>query len=217
MSVALSRLIEACLPAGSLGGVLARITLLLIVAWLLHGLLARANPRWRVLVWRVAAVGSVLLPLWAMRGPALSLAVLAPERIDSQRVILRPAPVETRPTTAMPPMSVEIAPIPVAEAAAPRAAGIPATPISAATPPSSEVNWLLLAGALYALGLVLGLLREVVAHWQLRGILQRATPVSDRIDAASRKIAAQLGYRRSLAVRQTREVNSPCVLAPGGQ
>ena len=35
---------------------LVKATVLLAVAWMIHYALARANPRWRVLLWRSAAV-----------------------------------------------------------------------------------------------------------------------------------------------------------------
>ena len=41
---------------------LAKATLLLAVAWVVHFSLARANPRWRTLLWRGAVVGLVLWP-----------------------------------------------------------------------------------------------------------------------------------------------------------
>jgi len=41
---------------------LFKITLLLAIAWLIHLALARANPRWRTLLWRGSAVGLFLLP-----------------------------------------------------------------------------------------------------------------------------------------------------------
>src|ERR1700722_10183645 len=49
--------------------VLLKITILLAVAWALHRALARANPRWRVLLWRGTAVAGVLGPLWVRFGP----------------------------------------------------------------------------------------------------------------------------------------------------
>ena len=41
-------------------------TLLLAAAWLIHFALMKADPRWRVLLWRATAVGLVLLAVWAI-------------------------------------------------------------------------------------------------------------------------------------------------------
>ena len=36
---------------------LAKVTLILIAAWISRMILRRSNPRWRILTWRVATVG----------------------------------------------------------------------------------------------------------------------------------------------------------------
>ena len=43
---------------------LSKITVFLAIAWLVHFTLARANPRWRVLLWRGVVVGLALV--WAL-------------------------------------------------------------------------------------------------------------------------------------------------------
>ena len=58
---------------------LGKATLLLAAAWLLHLALAWANPRWRVFLWRGAAVGLVLLAVWLLGLPGLEIRVRAPE------------------------------------------------------------------------------------------------------------------------------------------
>ena len=48
---------------------LLKITAILLAAWLAHLALERANPRWRVFLWRVTAVGLIALPAvaWLFR------------------------------------------------------------------------------------------------------------------------------------------------------
>ena len=41
---------------------LVKITTILVAAWLVQLALLRANPRWRVLLWRMTAVGLIGLP-----------------------------------------------------------------------------------------------------------------------------------------------------------
>ena len=57
---------------------LLKITAILSAAWLAHAALVRANPRWRVLLWRVTAVGLIALPsaVWSL--PALNIRVQQP-------------------------------------------------------------------------------------------------------------------------------------------
>jgi len=57
----------------------AKITMLLSAAWLLHALFAHGNPRWRVLVWRTATVGVLLLSGLAAVPPFVIWAVLPPD------------------------------------------------------------------------------------------------------------------------------------------
>ncbi len=56
-----------------------KMTLLLGVAWILRFAIRRGNPRWRVLLWRGAAVGLVLLPLLGVLLPEVSLPIIARE------------------------------------------------------------------------------------------------------------------------------------------
>jgi beta-lactamase regulating signal transducer with metallopeptidase domain/thiol-disulfide isomerase/thioredoxin len=55
-------------------------TLLLAFAWLIHFALARANPRWRIFIWRGVAVGLALLAVWAVALPGLTVRISAPEQ-----------------------------------------------------------------------------------------------------------------------------------------
>jgi hypothetical protein len=60
---------------------LAKATLLLAVAWAVHFSLARANPRWRTLLWRGAVVGLMLMAVWTVGLPGLEIRVPAPEPV----------------------------------------------------------------------------------------------------------------------------------------
>ncbi|MGA2062356.1 MAG: hypothetical protein ABSG67_17880, partial [Thermoguttaceae bacterium] len=59
---------------------LCKATLLLAFAWLIHFALARANPRWRIFLWRGVSVGLALLAGWAIALPGLTIHVSAPEQ-----------------------------------------------------------------------------------------------------------------------------------------
>jgi beta-lactamase regulating signal transducer with metallopeptidase domain/thiol-disulfide isomerase/thioredoxin/protocatechuate 3,4-dioxygenase beta subunit len=48
---------------------IAKSTVLLTMAWLAHGLLAGANPRWRVALWRATLASIVLLPVFSWAPP----------------------------------------------------------------------------------------------------------------------------------------------------
>ena len=55
---------------------IAKMTILLLLAWGSHCLLARANPRWRVLLWRLTLVGLFAVPFHVIFAPAWEIAVL---------------------------------------------------------------------------------------------------------------------------------------------
>lgn len=74
------RLVEA--PAGLV--LLLKVTALLVLGWLVHLALGRANPRWRVLLWRGAAVGLVVLPVSALLVPGIAVRIERGERSQSQ-------------------------------------------------------------------------------------------------------------------------------------
>ena len=63
-------------PAIAALALVIKITLLLALAWLSHAALGRANPSWRVLVWRLTALGIVLLILLAGLPPMVRLPLL---------------------------------------------------------------------------------------------------------------------------------------------
>ena len=60
---------------------LSKATLLLVVAWLLHFVLARSNPRWRVFLWRGVVAGLGLLVVGPLALPGLNIRIEAPEPI----------------------------------------------------------------------------------------------------------------------------------------
>ena len=55
---------------------LFKLTAILSAAWLAHLALARANPRWRVFLWRMTAVGLIALPAVSLLLPAMELRIL---------------------------------------------------------------------------------------------------------------------------------------------
>ena len=55
---------------------LLKLTAILSAAWLAHLALARANPRWRIFLWRMTAVGLIALPVVSLLLPAMEIHVL---------------------------------------------------------------------------------------------------------------------------------------------
>ena len=73
-----SRLLQPIADAPVWVVLLLKVTAILSAAWLVHLALARANPRWRVFLWRVTAVGLIALPAMAWLVPALQIRLEPP-------------------------------------------------------------------------------------------------------------------------------------------
>ena len=72
---------------------LLKITAILVAAWLVHLALRGANPRWRVLLWRVTVVGLIALPTVAWLLPAIKIYVGQAAAVTETVDIPVPAPV----------------------------------------------------------------------------------------------------------------------------
>ena len=72
--------------------VLLKITVLLVVAWILHRALARANPRCGVLLWRGTALAVVLGPVWMRFGPPVTVSIPEqPKAVESPSIATAPS------------------------------------------------------------------------------------------------------------------------------
>jgi len=72
---------------------LAKVTVLLAAGWVADVALSRANPRWRVLLWRGAALVLVALPLLMLALPAVRVEVAALPALPAAQVPAEAAPV----------------------------------------------------------------------------------------------------------------------------
>jgi len=72
------------------GVLLLKFTLVLIVAWLLQATLRRSNPRWRILVWRMSAIGLVGIALFSLRPPIFTIPVLPPPATVTVAATIQP-------------------------------------------------------------------------------------------------------------------------------
>jgi len=72
---------------------LLKITMILTAAWLVHLALLAANPRWRVLLWRVTAVGLICLPTLSWLLPAINIRLEQAAPVNVAMGIPTPAPV----------------------------------------------------------------------------------------------------------------------------
>jgi hypothetical protein len=73
-------------------GLFLKLTFALSVAWLLHACLWRANPRWRRLLWRTAAVGCAVIALSLAFPPLVSWNILPGTQAEVAHVDITTTP-----------------------------------------------------------------------------------------------------------------------------
>jgi beta-lactamase regulating signal transducer with metallopeptidase domain/protocatechuate 3,4-dioxygenase beta subunit len=190
---------------------LTKITLLLAVAWLMHFSLARANPRWRTLLWRGTVVGLALLAVWTLGLPGLEIRIEAP-------VATMPPPsrqaISTGQDSAVP---VDAALPPVETSARPElAAPAPQTSVAirpeaarVVEPAASSLSWTALLLGIWGLGMALLAVRLGVAYRKIVGLLQTSQAVPEEILIEARRVAAAIGCRREVHVRSSRHYAVP--------
>jgi beta-lactamase regulating signal transducer with metallopeptidase domain len=209
----------AMMNAGTV--LLGKATLLLAVGWLLHAALARANPRWRVLLWRGVAVGLVLLPLGALGWPALEIRVATPEpaAAESAPAIVAPsfAPVAARrdarafTPAAGPLLDKPAVPPPPPAARHAQPAEIVPEATSAAEPGNPSIPWHAVLVSTWGLGVVLLAVRLATGYLRLARLLRALQDPPEAVVAEARRIAAVLGCRRDAKVRSSRQCAVPFV------
>jgi beta-lactamase regulating signal transducer with metallopeptidase domain/protocatechuate 3,4-dioxygenase beta subunit len=186
---------------------LAKITLLLAVAWLMHFSLARANPRWRTLLWRGTVVGLALLAVWTLGLPGLEI------RIEAPVVTMSPAPQQPIAWGQDSAVAMDAA-LPPVEASAPPEMTAPAhqtsvevrpETIPAVGPAASSLSWTARLLGIWGIGMALLMLRLAIAYRKIVGLLQTSRPVPEEILVEVRRVADAIGCRREVHVRSSRQ------------
>jgi WD40 repeat protein/beta-lactamase regulating signal transducer with metallopeptidase domain len=192
---------------------LTKATLLLAVAWVVHFSLARANPRWRTLLWRGVAVGLVLVALWMPCLPGLEIRIATPESVATA---LAPAvsrmvgereseiPAAAAVNRRRGPASVEMmTTIQHTEAEVrPEAT----QPLESSEP---SFSWRMAVPGIWGLGVALLAVRLAIALVKVAKLLGSCQVASEVIVAEVGRIAATLGCRRAIRTRTSREYAVP--------
>jgi beta-lactamase regulating signal transducer with metallopeptidase domain/thiol-disulfide isomerase/thioredoxin len=206
---------------------ITKISVLLVSAWLLYFALARANPRWRVLVWRSSGVGIVLLTVLAVLPPIVEVPIMSPRKAGNFRAdaeTLRRvkneiyAPNKTSVAlphgSKLPSPSDEMASIhrPVRPGSAPlHVATVTANVDSAlsARQPWSFLEWLT---ATWFAGVLIGFARMAIGVWGVARLRRQATEVPAWMTAEAARVATHLGVRQTCGLRLSRAITSPCLV-----
>jgi beta-lactamase regulating signal transducer with metallopeptidase domain/protocatechuate 3,4-dioxygenase beta subunit len=197
-------------------GLAARWTALLILAWVAHLVLAKRDPRWRVLVWRSAAVGFATIvilkatpPIVTWRLPRAESMVVPVAASESVVPVADPLPVlwdrpaqvvDLQTSTAGPPRRLK---------SAKRSRGGPAVALRKATMAGPSLGSSLLA--IWLLGVAVMAFRLGLSLRRVSRIVRRSTEVPARVIGECRAVAAALDCRQAVRVVQTPEVPAPCL------
>jgi beta-lactamase regulating signal transducer with metallopeptidase domain/thiol-disulfide isomerase/thioredoxin len=207
---------SAGLPDASIGLVLiAKWSAVLALAWLAHGMLAGRNPRWRVALWRSAIVGLALVSVLSLVPPIVTY-----RPVTQDQPIMEIA--QTVPTT--PTVEVREAPAIVRE----REPTVPTRPVvtvgSSAVevrrvePASTEVHGFRWADRLvpglcgvWLAGVLVLTSRLIAGSLGLARVIRRSEDVPEGIVGQCSTTADRLGCHRSVRVRRTSDVATPCL------
>jgi beta-lactamase regulating signal transducer with metallopeptidase domain/protocatechuate 3,4-dioxygenase beta subunit len=196
-----------------------RITIVLAIAWLAHAALSRANPRWRVLTWRVAAIALLLVPAMAIWGPAIRLAVLPANSVNlasdttaaSRSDVHSPQSIRHIQELHAP-IALDIVPVDDSVSSHPPADIRPLPAADAEPMPAPRsIDWFQVSLVAWACGVAVGVFLEVAGRNRLRQVRRRSLPAPAEIISLGRAIAARLGSSQTFDIRVTPDLNSPCI------
>ena len=192
---------------------LTKVTLLLAVAWLIHVGLARANPRWRTLLWRGTVVGLLLMVIWSLGLPSLEIHVQAPKPVATapesprQQTVAEHVPAVS---TVAPAQSNQgrapVEMIPATHQASTAVRPEVARPVESFRP---SLWWRTALVGIWGFGVALLVVRLTIAYVRLTGLLKGSRAVPEEIVAEAGRIAAALGCRRTVQVRSSQQYAVP--------
>jgi beta-lactamase regulating signal transducer with metallopeptidase domain/thiol-disulfide isomerase/thioredoxin/protocatechuate 3,4-dioxygenase beta subunit len=206
----------------------AKWTLVLALAWLVHAALAGRNPRWRVALWRGAMLGVGLIAALALIPPIVRVPVVpAPPpatAVQHEAIALPSAPEPAPRTIIVTALETPITPrsessLDLAPASRPAEIVTPSTPIPIPAPSRPAESWMPYAMRLaeswapwiWLAGALVLTVRLILAGLALNRMIARASAAPEDISRQCQAIAARLGYRGAIRARVSAEVATPCL------
>jgi len=196
LSALLSKVVEA--PLWML--LLLKVTALLAAGWLLHFALRRANPRWRVLLWRGVVIGLIAMPVMMAVMPAIELSIakplpqtVIPAAPDDTALLRSPILPETPRTEPIPTPSIE------------------SVPVSREKQPSAlwaQMRFWSLP-AVWILGVAVLAFRFVLGHRRVKRLVAGSRPVPQTVVTECRRVAEALRCKAQVDVRSVTDLSVP--------
>ncbi len=200
---------------------LLKITAILLVAWLVHLALVRTNPRWRVFLWRVTAVGLIALPAVAWLLPALEIHVPQPPPANKAAAVstVSAAPLADRTLAARLPLgwsdnlSDTTRRLPMGPSGQPDAVGAAAVPqpqtFSAVPPKSFLITWPALLRTVWLGGIAVLAFRLSIGHQRIGRMVRRGQQPPQWICDEYMRVAEAIGCRKRVELLQSADIASP--------
>jgi beta-lactamase regulating signal transducer with metallopeptidase domain/protocatechuate 3,4-dioxygenase beta subunit len=189
--------------------ILLKITLVLGVGWMLHLILVRCNPRWRVLLWRGVVAGVVLVPILVPL-KYLQVPITAPPEPAERTVI-------PQPLTQTEPLALEIFDSPREIVGTPPLASVPDSP-----PPTSrsfEPNFSISTWAreniypmIFSVWGFIALLitaRFLTVLVKIRKNVKSSLPAPNHLQHLLDEVAADLNCSQKISLRYSPDFTSP--------
>ncbi|MHB8901223.1 MAG: carboxypeptidase regulatory-like domain-containing protein, partial [Thermoguttaceae bacterium] len=217
-----SRILQPIMDAPVWVILLLKITAILLAAWFIHLALKRANPRWRVFLWRVTAIGLIALPAVAWLFPALEIRVEQPLTTKHAAHVFTEsqAPLSNRTVNARAPIGFSgnlpdtkaANLLPTSPSEQPEAMGASALtePQTLVLTPSqsSFVTWPVLLVVWFG-GIAVLALRLSIGHYRISWIVRRAKHPPKWICGECLRVAEKIGCRTWVEVLQSADTSSP--------
>lgn len=179
-----------------------KVSILFAAAWLAHALLGRANPRWRVLVWRGTAVGLLLLPILSWVTPAIELVSAKPvvEMIGAPTASEDDAGHEDD-------QGASVSPSAQAEA-------LVMSPVlnsidKANTWTRFVPTWQFTLLAIWSGGFIFFAFRTAVGLYRIHSLIQEANPASTEVVSVFERVVRKLEIHREVELRVSSDIRSP--------
>lgn len=193
---------------------LLKLTVILLAAWLVHLAIARTNPRWRVVLWRVTAVGLIAMPSVAWLFPSLDIPVQQARVIEKAAVVATVPEASTRSTNNR--ADARAASSVLAKSNGRRARTTSSVVAGTASPQpeafvteSHRTSWAWLLPMVWLGGVAVFWVRLCVGQYGISAIARRAEQASRAICCECDRVAGAIGCLGRVEVLQTTEVASP--------
>ncbi|MGO8748898.1 MAG: M56 family metallopeptidase [Thermoguttaceae bacterium] len=184
---------------------LGKITLLLALAWLIHVALERQNPRWRILLWRGAAVAMIVLGVGTLGLPGLEIRLAVPPPVSMQSPPSTPPIVAQHDLSTFPAGDGGVGPHAASRATTTLAPKADADDTAEQTAPTGSVklefSWRGILLGIWSIVPVLMAARLAVGYVRIVHLLKHSPVAPDWVCAEVERVAAAMSCRLKVQVR----------------